>query len=115
MADIEMVAHEMQERIASDKFTCAVDGMPMAQRLFLVDKLQPPGMWPCHLRIGLLVTGAHDQADGVDAGRHNLVQQDVEHRLLDAIAVDQDLQGQGTLPAAGRGDYCLGYRHVNGS
>jgi len=62
----------------ADEGTCAVDGVAVAQRLFLGHELQPPGVGAGHLGIGALVAGAHDKADGVDAGGDHFVEEDIE-------------------------------------
>jgi hypothetical protein len=76
----------------------------VAARRRLRDEVQPPRVLSGDLGVRLLVARSHDDADRIDASGQHFLDQDGEHRLLDAVAVDERLQGQGALLPPGRCD-----------
>ena len=56
-ADIEMVAHQVQERVLPDEITGAQNGMAVAERLGLRDETEAAGMIARYPRVNCFVAG----------------------------------------------------------
>ena len=103
-ADVEVVADQVQEGLAADELAGAVDGVAIAERLGLRDERQAAGVLAGGVGVGGLVARADHDADFLDAGAQHFFDDDGEDGFFHAVAVDQGLQRQGALVAAGGGD-----------
>ena len=78
--------------------------MAVAQRFGLRDKTQPSGMIAGHARVGDFVARRDDERDLFDARAKGFLDDDAEHGLLDAVAIDEGLQRQAALAGSGGRD-----------
>ena len=101
----------MEERLAAHEAPRTLDRVCVAGRPDLLHEGQPPGVLADRVRIGRLIAGADHDADFLDAGAQCFLDDDAQHGLLDAVPVDQRLQRQRSLIAAGGGDDGLGDFH----
>ena len=115
--NIKVVAQQEQERLTVDKVAGAPHGMAIAQRLVLDGKPEPLGELAHAVCLSLsplnafvrrsqvggkalkvatiinLVPRSGDDANLLDPALHRLLGDDLEHRLGQAIAVDERLHG----------------------
>src|SRR5262245_3297638 len=103
-ADVEMIADEQQEWHFPGELARTMDGVTVAEGSFLLDKLNAPGMRTGRGRIGRLVARTHHHADVLHSRLQDFLRDDLQGGLLDAIAIDQRLQGESALGLAGGGD-----------
>ncbi len=106
-ADVDMVADHVQKGVAAHEVAGAVDGVAVAERLLLGDESDRAGVAASGLDEAALIAGPHHYADFFHLGGQGLLDENAEHRLLAAIAIDQGLQGKRALVGAGRGDHRL--------
>src|SRR5262245_58298308 len=94
----------MQERRDADKVPGAVHRVAVTQCLRLLDKPQPRGVVAGGRGVGRRLAGADDDTDLLDAGLERLLDDDLQDRLLGAVAVDDALERQCALLTAGGRD-----------
>jgi len=114
-AQVEMVADEQEERVFSAKRRGAMHGVRIAQRGGLLDERQAPGMRPGGGAIGRFVAGADHDADLIDPGPEDLLDDDGESGLGHAVAVDQRLKRKHALVFSSGGDEGLANFHGEGA
>ena len=111
-ADVEVVADQVQKRVAPHEFPGAVDGVAMATRLCLGDEMEAPHVLPGYLGVGFLVARVDHNRDLFDAGGGHFLHENAQHRLLDPVAIGEGLQWQGALFAPGGGNDGFGDFHA---
>ena len=99
-----MIADEQEERGLARELARAADGMAVAERCGLLDELDAPGVRPGGGGKRGLIPGADDDADLVDAGLEDFLDDDLQRGLGRAVAINQALQGEGALGFPGGGD-----------
>ena len=100
-ADVKVVANQQQERLIADAFTTAKNGVAIPKRLLLFDETQSRSGIGGGIRVGLLISRAHNDTDVINAGGKNLFDNDPEHRLGGAIPVHNRLQRKRALALPG--------------
>jgi hypothetical protein len=106
-----VIADEQQEGVVSAEFRRAVDGVRVPERLGLLDKGQPARVRGRGGAVCPGVPGADDHADLLDAGAKNLLDNDRQRSLCDAIAIDEGLEGERALVLSSGGDEGLANFH----
>src|SRR5205823_5395229 len=101
---VKVVTDQVQERLAADERPGQAQRVAVAAWLGLFDERQVAGVLAGGGRVGTRVAGGDDQGDLVDAGGEDFLDDDFEGRLLRAVAIDQRLQRQRALSAAGGRD-----------
>jgi len=114
-ADIKVVADQMQERILLDEVAGAQHGVAVAQRFRLRNQAQAPGVIARHTRVRRFVSGRNDDANFFDARAQGLFDNDAQHRLFNAIAIDEGLERQAPLVRPGSRDHRFADLHECGS
>ena len=94
----------MQEGVGAGEGAGAEDGVAVAGGAGLLDEVEAGAVAAGGAGIGVLVAGRDDHGDVPDAGAQDLIDDDAEHGLFDAIAVDQGLQREIALRRGGGGD-----------
>jgi hypothetical protein len=104
----------MQDRLIAGKTRRAVQGVSVAQRLWLRHKGQPGRIFASRRRIGGFVAGGDNHTDLFDTGPDGFADNNGEGGPGDAVPVKQPLERQGALifAAGSRGDNCFPYLHV---
>lgn len=110
-ADVEMVADQVEKRLAGGELARAVDGVAVAARFHLFDEAHAAGVVAGDGGVVLSIAGTDHDADLFHASADDLFQEDAEDATLLAIAIDKILKWQTTLRRGGRGDYCFAYPH----
>src|SRR5688500_17027275 len=101
----------MQERVLAHKFFGAIEGMPIAQRGGLIDKMEPAGVIPGDGSVSSFIAGPDNDTDLPQPGPKRLFKNDAEYRFFGSVSVNQGLQGQGALLLSGCGDNGFGDLH----
>ena len=101
----------MQKRLIADKLAGPRDGIAVAAGLGLGDEFEPGGRRAGRLAEGRLVAGANHDRHLVGSGRDSLFHNDLERRLLRAVAIHEPLERQVAVIAAGGGDDGAGDFH----
>ena len=78
--------------------------MAIAQRPLLLDELQPLRVLTGGGAVSLFVAGANHDAEFLDAGGENFLDDDSERGLGPAVAVHEGLERERALALAGGGD-----------
>ena len=99
--NIQVVAHQMQERVLPDEVPGAVDRVRVAAWLGLMDKPNSSGVIANHLLEGDLVTRTDNDANLLHVRAQNLFEDDAQDGLLNPVLVNQSLERQ--RPLTGRG------------
>ena len=103
-ADVEVIADQKQESVASGEFPGAPHGMPVAQRFGLLDELKPLCVAARGGAVSGLIAGMNDDADVIHAGEQHLLDENPQRGLGNAIVIDQRLERERPLVFAGGGD-----------
>ena len=111
-AEIEVVADEEEEGIVLAKVRSAVDGVGIAEGGGLFDKGEAGGVGSGSGAVGGFIAGADDDADALNAGAEDFLEDDGQSGLAGAVAVHEGLKGQGALMFASGGDEGLGDFHA---
>src|SRR5580658_7823047 len=93
----------------------AMDGVAVAAGLGLRYESDHRPVRSGSLRITGFIAGPHYDRDLIGAGRERLLDQNREHRLLGAVAVDQRLKRQRALKPGGGGNDGLFDEQVDSS
>ena len=96
-----MVAHQVKERLLADERGRPIQGLPIAARRRLLDEGQQPGVLAGRLPVGGLAAAADNDADFFNPGGDDLLEDDLQGRLLRPVEVDEALQRQTILVGAG--------------
>ena len=75
-ADIKMIADQVEERVLADKSFGAVEGVAIAQRFRLADKMEPAGMIACDTGVSRLIPWSDHQTNIFDVGLEDLFKQE---------------------------------------
>jgi len=110
-ADVQMVADEMEERLAANEIAGAPDGVAVAARLVLLNEADASGVITGNLRIDIGVAGTDDNADLLDLGLNDLLEEDSQHAALSSVPVDEVLQREAALRGGGCRDDGLSDPH----
>jgi hypothetical protein len=113
LADVKMIADEMQERLCAREVSRQTQRMSVTAGIDLFDKMQSARMSPGGLAIGVPVAWSDDQTGFFDPGADDLFDENLQGGFRNSIAIDERLQGQGTLVDAGRRDD--GFAKVHGA
>lgn len=103
----EVIRHHVEEGLGADEGARASERAGVAARLGLFDETHAGGVFAGDGSVGAFVAGADDDSDLLHSGAGGFVEQDGEHAALDAVAVDQHLQGQPSLGRGGGGEDAL--------
>lgn len=103
-ADVEMVPHQVKERLIARELGGAVDGVAVSARFVLRNKTQRRSVCTDGAGVRHLVIGRDNDGNLFNTSGPSLLYQDGEDRLLDAVAIDERLEGKGALLPAGGGD-----------
>ena len=111
LAEVEVIADEVEERFTRGKRPGAEEGVSVAERGGLFDELEFALPIAGGGGIAALVAGADDEANLVDAGAAGFFENDAQGRFGGAIAIDQGLDGKFMLVRASGGDDGFFYSH----
>lgn len=100
-ADEEVVAHHVQEGLVADERARAGERVGVAAGLGLFDEADAGGMLAGDGGAGVCIAGADDDSDLLHSGAGGFVEQNGEDAALDAVAVNQHLQGKPPLGGGG--------------
>lgn len=103
----EVIAHHVKEGLRAGEGARARERMGVAARLGLFDEADTRGVLAGGGSVGCLIAGANHDRDLFHAGPGGFFEQDSEDAALDAIAVDEHLQGQPPLGRGGGGEDTL--------
>ena len=101
----------MQKGVAPDELAGAEQGVPVAARLGLLDKVQRRLQARRRAIEGVPVARADDEADLADAGAQHFFERDAQHGLGGAVMIHDGLKRQIPLVSASGGDDGLGDSH----
>jgi hypothetical protein len=101
----------VEERVLANKSFGAIQGVTIAQRFRLADKVEPASMIAGDTGVSRLIAWPDHQTNIFDIGLENLFNQDAQDRLFSAIPINQQLQGQSALLAAGGSNNRFGNLH----
>ena len=110
-AQIKVIADEQQKRIAAGEFMRAPDGVTVAERFDLLDKLQALAVRPRGGAISVGVAGKNHDADFIRARAQRFLDDDCQRGLGFAIAVHERLKWQRPLAWTGCGHDGFMYIH----
>ena len=111
-ADVEVVAHQVQEGLPADQRGRAMQGLAITAGAGLFDEDQQPRVVAGRFAIDLLAAAADDDAHLLDAGGDDLFEDDLQGRLFHAVQIDEALQRQAVLVRPGRGDHGFANFHA---
>ena len=103
--DVQMIAHQVEERTVAGKLPRGPDGSAITGGPGLGEETQASGMLAGGLPVAIFVARENHHADFFHSRAHGLGDQNSEHRLLLAVAVNERLQGKESLICASRSDY----------
>jgi len=103
-ADVEMIADKQEEGSGTGKGAGAKDRVAIAAGGGLLDELQAAGLGAGGGPIGRLIPGTDHDANLLDTGGDDLVDQNLEGGLGKSVAVDEGLKGKRALGLASRSD-----------
>ncbi len=103
----EVVAHHVEEWLRASEGARAGERVGVAARFGLFDEADARGVLAGGGGVGCLIAGADDDADLFHAGPGGFLEQDGENAALDAVAVDEHLQGQPPLGGGSGGEDAL--------
>ena len=107
-AEVDMVAHHMQEWLIVHERAGAVDGMPVTERFRLCNKKQALDMIACRVPIGGFIAGTDHDTALFDTSLPGLIQNNGKDGFLYAVTVDQHLQRERAPVTSGGSDYSSG-------
>lgn len=103
-ADVKVITNEKQKRFVLCKFTRAQYGVSVTARGGLLDEMETIAVTASRSSVRRLVARRHHDANLLDPGGANFLDQDRQRGFLNAIAVYQSLQGESALGFARGGD-----------
>lgn len=104
---VQMIADEEEKGGVTDERSAAEDGIAEAARLGLFEELEAARVGTGGGAECLLIAGGGDDADFLDAGGEGFLDDDAESGFGFSVAIDEGLEGESPLAAAGGGDECL--------
>ena len=104
IADVQVIADQMQKRLLAHKRSRTQNGIAVPQRLGLFEESQPRGLGPGRRQVPLLLAGSDHQANVVDPRRHHLTQNQLQGTARMPRSIDHRLQWQMRLVFPGRCD-----------
>ena len=99
-AEVKMIAHEQQERVAPAKLRCAMHRVRVAEGLRLRDEAEPRRVRSRGRAIRGFVAGADDHADLLDAGAQDFLDDDGAVFVTPSRSTTIERQRAPSLPAA---------------
>lgn len=104
VADVEVIADEMEKRRGADELAGTVQRVAVTERRGLLNELQPPRERAGCRAERIRRAGADDQADFFRAGTDGFFEDDLERGFRFSIAIHQSLEWERVRFFAGSGD-----------
>lgn len=112
VAEVKVIANEQEKRILSAKRRRATECVRVAERFLLFDEREIGGVGACCDPEGGFIAGSDDDGDLFDPCAQDLLYNNGESGFVDAVAVNEALQGKGSLTFASSGDH--GFLDIHG-
>jgi hypothetical protein len=112
VGDGEVVADEVEEGFAVGEGLGGEEGVAVAARRGLLNELKPRGVFAGGGGVGVAVAGVDDDGEFLHVRAEGFFDEDLERGFGQAVAINELLEGDGSLVFPGRGDDGLSDLHA---